>query len=485
MPRGPRLNNISKNFTTRDSLGIEGVAATIQGEICPVVNTVTPRAFYWPFMVWIYYDFYEYSGIKEYNYNAFDEYLKRQDYFFVMATLLTEGSDQSGLVGKQQTQIDIDNNPSGPYEFNPKYFKTRFGGMQYYNAGCLSMYFVTDHDDATGKEFALPRLSQHGKKMAIAFESVIKNTRYYKEYRRNDKAVPRTVLEEYGKVINFGLQGFNECKAILREYLFEQLPGRRDLLTDNANLIRYIIDTYKVSDWNRAACRQMFYDNELSTGEKIIIPSELLEVSHKWEIVVGRQYFTSGIEMIWKYMLGILNEPLTIKEWIELAVNESSFSWNLENSLGSVLGECNYNYSDRELMIGDATHNQNIKYMLENGIKVILSVYNRFRFREDLGDEKTFMRYGYENQSIPLQELFDTVDEYKNISIEDFMVLVIRKWILEQHYATAFEKMLQNRDGFFYELVDDKYIKKHDFDMRFQDIRMTSLRQVMMDIDML
>ena len=45
--------------------------------------------------------------------------------------------------------------------------------------------------------------------------------------------------------------------------------------------------------------------------------------------------------------------------------------------------------------------------------------------------------------------------------------------------------MLQNRDGFFYELVDDKYIKKHDFDMRFQDIRMTSLRQVMMDIDML
>ena len=127
MPRGPRLNNISKNFTTRDSLGIEGVAATIQGEICPVVNTVTPRAFYWPFMVWIYYDFYEYSGIKEYNYNAFDKYLKRQDYFFVMATLLTEGSDQSGLVGKQQTQIDIDDNPSGPYEFNPKYFKTRFG----------------------------------------------------------------------------------------------------------------------------------------------------------------------------------------------------------------------------------------------------------------------------------------------------------------------------------------------------------------------
>ncbi len=29
MNKGPRLNNISRNFTTRDSLGIEGVATSI------------------------------------------------------------------------------------------------------------------------------------------------------------------------------------------------------------------------------------------------------------------------------------------------------------------------------------------------------------------------------------------------------------------------------------------------------------------------
>lgn len=45
MPRGPRLNNIAKNFTTRDSLGIEGAATSISADICPIVNTVTPRAF--------------------------------------------------------------------------------------------------------------------------------------------------------------------------------------------------------------------------------------------------------------------------------------------------------------------------------------------------------------------------------------------------------------------------------------------------------
>ena len=65
------------------------------------------------------------------------------------------------------------------------------------------------------------------------------------------------------------------------------------------------------------------------------------------------------------------------------------------------------------------------------------------------------------------------------------MICVIKEWVIEQHYVTAFEKMLQNRDGFFYELVDEKYIKKHGFGMRFQDIRLTSLRQIMIDIDML
>ncbi len=54
MPKGPRFNNTSDQFTTRDSLGIESATASIQGELCPVVTTVTSRAFYWIFTVWNY-----------------------------------------------------------------------------------------------------------------------------------------------------------------------------------------------------------------------------------------------------------------------------------------------------------------------------------------------------------------------------------------------------------------------------------------------
>ncbi len=490
MAKGPILNNISKNFTTRDSLGIEGVATSMQAEICPVVNTVTPRAFYWPFMIWIYYDFYKYSGIAEHTVEAFDAYLKRQDYFFVLATLLTKGSDQNNLVGKQQSQIDIDRNTNGLFPYNKAYFKTRYGGMQYYNAGCLSMLFVTDEDPENNRTFQLPKLRPEGERMAKAFEAVIKDTQYYKNYRRNDVAVPKNVLEEYGKVINFGLKGFDECKQILRRYMFEddratQFVDRSKRLSDCADLIKLIIKDYKVEQLNGSTCRAILYDHMLPSGKILNIPENCLSVAKKWEIVVGRMYFTSGIEMLWKYMLEQLIEPLTIREWISHSIYQSRFNWNIKNTLSEVIGECNYDFYDREDMIAATARRNTSPYSIENGIRVILSVYNRFQNRNDLEEEKKLLHLGRETQSIALTEMFELVDGFLNKPIFQFAEYIMRHWIIEQHYLTAFDKMIQGRDGFYYEVINDRYIKKHDFDMAFQGIRMVQLAQVMRDLDLL
>ena len=490
MPKGPQLNDISRNFTSRDSLGIEGVATTIQGEICPVVNTVTPRAFYWPFMVWIYYDFYKYSGIEEHTVTEFDKYLKRQDYFFVLATLLTPGSDQNNLVGKQQAQMDIDEDQIGPYPFNPKYFKTRYGGMQYYNAGCLSMYFITDRDPEKDKDLSFPALRPEGEKMAKAFEAVIKDTEYYKSYRRNDSAVPRSVLEEYGKVISFRLNGFDECKQLLRHYMFEddravQLTSRSTLLTECADYVRFIINDKGIKELNGPICRQVFFDRQSPSEEMIVLPERLLPVSNKWEIVVGRMYFTSGIEMIWKYMLEQLVDAMSLNEWFHHAFVNADFSWNLNDRVLDHIDECNYDFKTREGMIAASARRDTSSYSMENGLKVILSIYNRFKERPDFGDEKSFLNYGIDTQSISFEELFKLIESYKARTVKDLLRYIMKKWLVEQHYITAFEKMLQGRDGFYYELIDDKYVRKYDFGMAFQGIRMIQLSQVMRDLDML
>lgn len=482
MPKGPQLNDIAKNFTTRDSLGIESVAASISGEICPIVNTVTPRAFYWAFMVWIYYDFYKYSGIEEHTVSAFDSYLKRQDYFFVLATLLTPGSDRTNLVGVQQTQNDIYSNRTGKYPFNPKYFKTRYGGMQYYNAGCLSMRFIIDRDPETGAEYSFPKLTKDGEKMALAFEKVIKDTQYYKKYRRVNVEVPESVLKEYGKVINLGLVGFDECKEILKEKLFES--KRNFKLANSASYIEFLSNEYHINVFDRPNCRRMLFDYQTPSGKQIIIRSDLETISNEWEIVIGRQYFTSGLEMIWKFMLERLDEPLTKQQWISRIIKSSKLDRDINQPLSTLIEKAKYGFETRENMIADGRAGDDDRAVI-NGLKIILSMYNHFHDREDLGEDRFFFNYGYDSDSIPFSDLFDGVNKYMDKSIKSFLVFVMDNWLIQQHYITAFEKMLQNRDGFYYEIIDSKYIRREEFYIDFQGIRLIQLSQVMRDLEVI
>ena len=392
MPRGPILNSLSRNFTTRDSLGIESVANSMSAEICPVVNTVTPRAFYWPFMVWIYYDFYRYSGIENRSVSVFDKYLKRQDYFFVLSVLLTPDSDQTNLVGKQQSQIDLDTDTTGPYPFNEKYFKTRYGGMQYYNAGCLSMGFIIDHDPETDKVFALPKLTKEGESMALAFEKLINNTAYYREYRRNDEPVPKEVLKEYGTIINIALKGFDQCKALLRKAMFE--PKRYIKLAQSASLVKLCYEKYGISFLTRESCRQLLFDHRTPSGINLEIPSDLQEIANAWEIVIGRQYFTIGLEMIWKYMLSRLCRPMTIDTWLKEVLTSSDFTWDTDAPVSEVTESCHYEYQVREKMISDAARGINEPRSVESGIRIMLSVYNWLAGRNDFGEEKALLSYG-------------------------------------------------------------------------------------------
>ena len=304
----PLLNDTKVNFSSRDSLGIESVFTSISADLCPIINTVTPRAFYWAFMCWIYYDFYKNSGIKTYTVSEFDKrYLKRQDYYFVLANLIANNSDQFNLVGKQKAAQDAENYKPGPYPFNKDYFVTTYGGMQYYNAGCLTMGFITFYDEEHDIVFKnLPRPTQYGEKMAKAFESVIKDSIYYKEYRLKDVPVPHDVLLEYGSIINLGMKGFNECKALLRAQLFGLNPS----LVMCADFARYIYRLTCNAKLDQKKARYFLFDYFSPAGEKHSFPNELQASIVGWEIAVGRQYFTTGIEIIWKYMLQYLTSLL-------------------------------------------------------------------------------------------------------------------------------------------------------------------------------
>lgn len=484
MNKGPRLNNISRNFTTRDSLGIESIASSISGELCPIVNTVTPRPFYWAFITWCYYDFYKNCEAKDRTNENVYKYIKMQNYFLALASDINNTSRINGFTGADSIKKKIDLNQEF-FSYKDTYLKTILSNMGYYFAGLFTMGFIVDVDPETNKKFKYSHLTREGEKLAKAFEDVISKTEYYKNYRKIGKNVPRNILIELNEVVCINLNNFNEVKQILINHLFKKESQKK--LIESHNYLKFIYKSYTPDFFNVAKCREIFYDYFSIRGEnKYKYPDELKEIINNWEIVIGRQYFTLGLEMIWKYMIENLNSLKFYKEWFIDCLNNSKITFQLSSKLSELIPLCNYTYFERENMIlGAKSRNNNHELNIQNGILLILSIYNRFVNREDFSNEnKNYYNYGMDSNSISLNEFFKLVDEFKDKNIEIF-INQIMYILLNQHMNTAFEKMLQGRDGYYVEKIENKYLRKEYFDLDFQGIRMVQLSMVMKDLDLL
>ncbi len=486
MSKGPKFNKTGYNFTTRDNLGIEGATASIQADLCPVINTVTPRAFYWPFMVWNYYDYHVNYKTEKKSFSDFDEnFLKRNDYFMVMANLIAD-NDQNNLVGKTRALENLSDKLIDIYPYDRSYFKTTFGGMQYYNAGCLTMGFITD-EDGEGNRFSLAKLTkENGEPLALAFEEVIKHTEYYKNYRLKNIEVPQCVLKELGQVLKFDLDGFDQVKTLLKGALFEQKNNERlnnKNLIKSSEYIKFIFFQHNISNPNLYEMRRVLFDYFSPRGEGKPFDDSLSEIIFDWEIVVGRQYLTMAIELIWKYMLWMLINPTTLQSWVKNCINTAKWNIDYNKPLNTLFFDCNYGFEEREKMISicSGASSKNIDINIETGLKILLSLYNRFVNRDELNSI-----YLQEGADVSINSLIKLVDEYCEKPIIEFIKYIMINWIVKRHEDVAQEKLLQKRDGFYFEKIDKLYVPAGHFsEPGFKGLRMLQLMQVMKDLDML
>ncbi len=486
MTKGPKLNKVNYSFTTRDNLGIESPTASIQADLCPVINTVTPRAFYWPFMVWNYYDYHVNYKTEKKTLSDFNEnFLKKNDYFMVMANLLAN-NDQNNLVGKTKALENLTDGSVSAYPYDTTYFKTQFGGMQYYNAGCLTMGFITDQD-AEGKPFSFARLTKEiGEPMALAFEKVIKETEYYKNYRLNNAYVPKNVLQELGKVLKFDLDGFDDVKRLLKNALFEPKNNERlnnDNLIKSSRYVEFMYSQYGITSPTLKELRNVLFDCFSPRGDaKPIGDVSLVETINNWEIVVGRQYLTMAVELIWKHMLWELDDSLTLKSWIENSINNAEWEIDHNKPVKEILSECNYDFETRENMISTGSgSSKSHEFNTEIGLKILLSLYNRFVNRDELND--TYLKEGFD---VSIKNLIKLVENFYEKPIVEFVQHIMINWIVKRHELVAQDKLLQGRDGFYFERIDNLYISTgQKAGPSFKGIRLQQLMQVMKDLDML
>ncbi len=142
-------------------------------------------------------------------------------------------------------------------------------------------------------------------------------------------------------------------------------------------------------------------------------------------------------------------------------------------------------FEDREEIVAMERHGSD-QHSLENGLKILLSVYNRFDGRKDISEENAqFFRSGQNNESISLKEFFTLVDEYKDQPVETFLRYIMKNYLILQHLRTAFNKMLRSVDGYYIEEIEGKLLRKADFSFDFQGIRMVQLYSVMTDLGLI
>ena len=488
--RGPKLNDRSTHGTNRDNLGITSTQTTMQDELCPVVNTVTPRAFYWPFLAWNFYDYIKRHSVAEISKStAFGDFntncVKKNDYYFVLGCLLNTKAERNNLAGVDNGSAALDKNKEGPYPYNKDYLQAVYGGMQYYSNGVLTLGIVTDRNQDETPVPGLARITKPiGEAMGEAFEKVIKETRYYKEYRLSDEPVPRDVITELGETIRLDMNGLDECKKLLAEAFFGEHDNNRYTSKKMVQSKDYLVFLYNehgiTTRPDNKQLRRILYDWFSPRGHyKYNYPEGIEDAVKGWETVIGRQYFTTAIEIICKAMIDNIEYPKSFENIVkDLYRNSDWIDIDITKPVCEYIDSCNYSYEQREDLINDVAKNKK-RLRCENALKILFSIYNRFKNREDTPAH--FLDMG---EPVSMNAFIRKVDECWDKPVIDLLAFIMKEWILDQNEKVAFAKLLQGRDGYIFERIGEMYRGTgREPAAEFQGVRLINLYQVIKDLD--
>ena len=482
MTNGPKFNNIKRDFATDNSMGYDEVVNTLQRRASPVITNITENVYYFGFIVWSFHDYEKNVDYHDRTTSSLEEHFKQQNFFFT-ASFLLHNINSTGAAGSRFLRPYLMNNEAEPnLEYNPKYMDTLQTTLGYYQPG-LTPLFLMETEKADGEKLKCPQITPYGVELADVFESIIKDTEFFKKYRHS-KIIPKSVLKELGNIVNLKMRNMPTLQKKLIEVLFYNKYNKKYLmpLTLNKDYLLYCLKKY---DFNiDTEIYKVLYDYHSPRSLNYDLPKEFEKTAKTWEIIVGRQYFTLGLSMIWKHILYLLDEPLIEEKWIEKVKNKVLEVLNPNETIEELLFEAYYTYEERikMLKVGEKQIHSNL---IIDGLKIILSIYNRFNNREDL-DSSFLEMFGTNDlyETIPLHSFFESVEFYKKDKVTDYIELIMRR-LIKQNKIIGYKKLQVGKNGYYYEYNNGYYYKQYDYDYDYAGNRMINVYRAIQDLDLL
>jgi len=460
-PIKPKINLATLLTPTvgEDHLGIKYVAINIADLLQPGITSVTRRARYWSFYAWVLYDFINTSSEKNplfiKSLENFKNYLKRQECYFICANIAMQvkyGYNIDGLQGVTLMQ-EIWNESTNFIVCHTDYLQNSFGGYSIYR-NVMKTTGVTDSEDNENGIF-IDCLRRLGQELAIAFESEICETEYYKKYRHSSENIPKSVLIEFGKkaALQFSrdAKDLPILKSIFVPYGEKYKTCRR---AQSIMFYKYALEKHPDKISSRKFWAQIFYDVYSPKGEiRETIPEEFKEVALGWEIFQARQLFTYGLEGIWSFVLKqLMDQPLSRRELFQKVINLSE-PIKMDSLVRDLINDMPISMLQREKDINEIGNNG--EKTIISALRLMLDVRMRFFQRNDLNTFHEELLLNGSRKNLSLHVWFQTVDYHADKTIEDILLFIFNQYIINQHINTTMDKLL-NTGNITFHLEEDE-----------------------------
>lgn len=295
--------------TGRDHLGLGSVSSDrILPSLSPSINVLTIHPRYYSFYAFLLDEFWRRDLSR--TQKTWEEFFRPRDFLFSLAANLCESSEHGkmhNVVGSDKTSVLAELAKQGKkhFAYDPNYIVSPFGGYGlYYRTVMAEMGIIF----LGGKNLPYPVdvPSPDGKKIAEAFRTAIKHTRYYQEYFDTPHSkIPVEVIREYIQISC--LCQLKTDKAPDRDLTLDAFLhyGRGDEPEARRATFRLFLDianqTAKesVSEYE---FRQLLYFRETNHGLRYSPSADIHETYQRWRLYQAREYYAFALNGLWFHL---------------------------------------------------------------------------------------------------------------------------------------------------------------------------------------
>jgi len=295
--------------TGRDHLGLGSVSSDrILPSLSPSINVQTNHPRYYSFYTFLLDEFWQRDLSR--TQKTWEDFFRPRDFLFSLAANLCENPEHGemrSIVGSDKTSVlaDLAKQNKKHFAYDPNYIKNPFGGYGlYYRTVMAEMGIIFPGGKNLPYPVDVPTLD--GKKLAEAFRSTIKHTRYYQDYFDTPHSkVPVEVIREYIQsacLCQLKTDLAPDRNLALDVFLYHGRDNEPEARRATFRMFLDIASQTVKKGVSEDEFRQLLYFRETNSNLRYLPSADVHDTYLRWRLYQAREYYAFALNGLWYYL---------------------------------------------------------------------------------------------------------------------------------------------------------------------------------------